>query len=277
MTRSASIIDRRPLWLTALLTLAAALLVLLAVGPALWLVLVAFQPAGQDLSSIGGFTFVNFEQAWVNGKLTWPLLNSVMVTLARTALNVLLAALAAYPLARMKFRGKNTLFLLLLATLMLPEQVLVVPMFRIVVGLGMYDSLIAVIIPMSVSAMGVYLCRQALAAIPDELEEAARIDGAGSLRIWWHVMLPLIAPTLATLALFSFIGAWSDLLWPLVVLQDRDSYTLPVAISSLAGQFSTNIRAAYAGAVIALVPVVTVFLLVQRWFKPELMSGSVKG
>jgi putative chitobiose transport system permease protein len=277
VTRNTSIIDRRPMWLTAILTLAAALLVLLAVGPAVWLVLVAFQPAGQDLSSIGGFTFANFEQAWVSGKLATPLINSVLVTLARTGLNVVLAALAAYPLARMKFRGRNTLFLLLLATLMLPEQVLVVPMFRIIEGLGMYDSLLAVIVPMSVSAMGVYLCRQALASIPDELEEAARIDGAGALRIWWHVMLPLIAPTLATLALFSFIGAWSDLLWPLVVLQDRENYTLPVAISSLAGQFSTNIRAAYAGAVIALLPVVTVFLLVQRWFKPELMSGSVKG
>lgn len=272
--------DRRPPWLTLLFYAGAALLALAAVGPALWLVYVAFRPGSEPLyafSVSGGFTTSNFAQAWKDGNLGLPLLNSVLVTIGRATLNVFIAALAAYPLARMSFRGRDTIFVLLLATMMIPEQVIVVPMFRIVVGMGLFDSLLAVIIPFSVSAFGIYLCRQAFSAIPAELEEAARIDGAGSWRIWRHVMLPLAAPTLSTLFLFSLIGAWSELLWPLIVLQEQGKYTLPVAINQLMGTFSTNVRAAYAGGVLALVPIVLAFIAAQRFLKAELFAGSVKG
>ena len=271
-------LDRRPPALSVLLYALALLLVLLAIAPAVWLVRVAFQPAGADLDSFGGgVTLENFRGAWDTGGLGKPLVNSVIVTVVRTALNVLLAALAAYPLARMRFKGRDTLFVLILATMMIPEQVIVVPMFRIVVGMGLFDTLAAVVIPFSVTAFGIYLCRQAFMQIPVSLEEAARMDGASALRVWWSVMLPLSAPTLSTLALFSVISAWSELLWPLVVLQNEENFTLPVAINRLLGVFADNVRYAYAGSVLSLVPILLFFLAMNRWLKPSLFAGAVKG
>jgi putative chitobiose transport system permease protein len=270
---------QRPLWLNGLLYALALVCALIALGPAIWLLYAACRPAGEPLTSLyfSGFTLSNFKIAWTDGGLGRPMMTSVLLTLLRAVLNVLLAALAAYPLARMKFAGKSVLLSLILATMMVPEQVVVVPVFRTVVSLGMYDSLIGVLLPYSVTAFGIYLCRNAFAAVPHELEEAARIDGASVLGIFVHVMLPLSAPTLATLALFSAIGAWSDLLWPLVVLNSREQYTLPVALAGLMGQFSTNMRAAFAGSVIALAPIVILFLIIQRFFKPEIFAGGVKG
>ena len=205
------------------------------------------------------------------------MLSSVIVTAARASLNVLICALAAYPLARMAFRGRSVALVIILATMMIPDQVIVVPMFKTVVAMGLYDSLLGVIIPFSVSAFGIFLCRQAFMAIPPSLEEAARMDGASAFAIWRTVMLPLSAPTLATLAIFTVIGAWSDLLWPLIVLQSRGSATLPVAINELMGEFATNQRLAYAASVLAIIPVIVVFVLAQRWLRPELLAGGVKG
>ncbi len=271
-------LERRSLPMWAFLSIAAFLLVVVAVGPAIWLAAIAVQPPGGSLSNpFSGFTLNNFAAAWRDGQMAVPLINSCIVTLVRAALNVVIAAMAAYPLARMRFRARNLCFVLLLCTMMVPEQVVLVPMFRIVVGLNLYDTLAAVVLPFAVTAFGIFMCRQAFAAVPASLEEAARIDGAGALRIWWHVMLPLTAPTLATLALFSVIGAWSDLLWPLIVIQSQDKMTLPVAVNALLGTFSTNIRAAYAGAVMALLPIVVIFILMQRFMKPEMFGGAVKG
>ncbi|MFG0304996.1 MAG: carbohydrate ABC transporter permease [Phycisphaerales bacterium JB040] len=285
----------RGVWL-ALTYAAAGVMVAIAVGPALWLVLGAFQPAGGDIGNpIGSLvsgvevttdkgdtvtrrlSTANVAEAVEGGRLTRPLINSVIVTLARAGLCVVLAALAAYPLAVMRFPGRRLIFLVILATTMIPEQVVVVPMFKITAGLGLFDSLAGAILPFSVSAFGVFLCRQAFLAIPPDLEEAARIDGAHAGHIWWHVMLPLASPTLATLALFSIIGAWSDLLWPLVILQSEDNFTLPVAINQMLGLFSTNPRVSYAASVLALVPIVVVFVAMRRFLKPELLGGAVKG
>lgn len=269
---------RRSPWLTTLVYAVGAVLAAVAVGPALWLAAIALQKPGRDLNTVSlDFTLSNFQQAWERGQLAGPLVNSIGSTLLRAALNVVLAALAAYPLARMRFRGRDTIFVLMLATMMIPDQVILVPMFRIVAGMGMYDTLAALVVPFSVSALGIFMCRQAFLQIPMSMDEAARIDGATSLGTWWHVLLPLAAPTLATLALFSVIGAWSDLLWPLVVLQSRENYTLPVAVNELTGVFSTNLRLAYAAAVLAMVPIIAVFLAVQRWFRPQLFAGAVKG
>ncbi len=273
MTRS-----RGDIVVRALLYAGAALLVMLSVGPTLWLLFGAFSPATDDLGGIPTrLTLANVTTIWQDDGLRAALVNSVIVTFVRAGLNVLLAALAAYPLARMRFRGRGTLFVLILATMMVPEQVIVVPMFTIVVGMGMYDTLLALVVPGSVSAFGIYLCRQAFLAIPTDMEEAARIDGASTFRIWYSVMLPLAAPTLATLAVFSVIGAWSDLLWPLVVLKSESNFTLPIKINELLGQFSTNIRLAYAASVLALVPIVVFFFAAQRWLKPNMFAGAVKG
>jgi len=264
--------------MTLLLYGAGLVLAALAIGPAMWLVMVALQPASVDLGTFSTeFTLKNFEGAWRDGGMGTALVNSTIVTLVRAVSNVGIAALAAYPLARMRFRGRGLIFTLILATTMIPEQVIVVPLFGIIAGLGLFDTLAAVVLPFSVTAFGVFLCRQAFLAIPVDLEEAARLDGCGSLRVWWHVMLPLSTPMLATLALFSMVGAWSELLWPIIVLDERQNHTLPVAIDSLMGVFATNTRYAYAGAVLAMVPVLVVFGILSRWFRPELLAGGVKG
>lgn len=270
---------QRPAYLVAGYYVLAALLVLLAVGPAIWLVNVAVQPtdvALDRITPISKMTDQNFRGA-LEQNLWRPIVNSIIVTVIQTSLNVLLAALAAYPLARMKFRGRSTLFVLILATLMVPEQVIVIPLFVTIIDLNLADTLIAVFLPFSVTAFGIYLCRQAFLAIPLDVEEAARIDGAGALRVWWHVMLPLTRPTLATLAVFSMIGAWSNLLWPLIVLQDDRKYTLPVAITQLMSTFAANERYAYAASVLALVPMLVMYIVMQRWLQRGILAGAVKG
>jgi putative chitobiose transport system permease protein len=278
--------------MTALLYLGALALVVIAVGPAVWLVATAFAGPGVPISRLPGpdeATLANFRGAWQDGGLggvpsdhgtrwwTSPLVNSLIVTVSQSVLNVFLAALAAYPLARMRFRGRGLVFVLILTTIMVPEQVIVVPVFKTIVGLGLYDTLAAVVLPFSVTAFGVYLCRQAFLSIPLELEEAARVDGANALRVWWHVMLPLAKPALATLAVFSVIGAWSNLLWPLIVLQSRETHTLPVAINQLLGVFATNVRYAYAASVLAVVPVVLFYIVAQRQLARGILAGAVKG
>lgn len=273
-------IERRPAWLTATLWLAALLLAALAIGPALWLAAVAVSDNTVPINRLPGpsqLTADNFAGAWSAGSLFRPFVNSVVVTVAQAGLNVLLAALAAYPLARMRFPGRDTAFVLILATLMIPEQVIVVPLFRTVVCMGLYDTLAAVVIPFAVTAFGIYLCRQAFASIPKEMEEAAQIDGATAFTTWRHVFLPLAAPTLATLGVFSVIGAWSNLLWPLIVLQEQHNYTLPVALNQLLGVFATNVRYAYAGSVLALIPMVVMYIAMQRWLQRGLLAGAVKG
>jgi putative chitobiose transport system permease protein len=271
---------RRPMAWSWAMYFGALALVLLAIGPAIWLVGVALAQPTVPLNRLPGpgeMTLGNFAGAWEEAALGRALVNSLIVTVMQTALNVLLAALAAYPLARMRFRGRGLVFVLVLATIMVPEQVIVVPLFRTVVGMGLYDTLMAVVLPFSVSAFGIYLCRQAFLAIPDELEEAARLDGANAWRTWWDVMLPLIRPTLATLAVFSVIAAWSNLLWPLIVLQSRENFTLPVALNQLLSVFATNQRFAYAGAVLAVLPVLVFYLAAQRLLQRGMLSGAVKG
>ena len=263
-----------------LLYAAAALLVLLAIGPALWLVVISFssnQTPLHALPTMDQLTVDNYRGAWREGRLLIPFANSILVTASHACLNVLLAALAAFPLARMTFRGRDTIFVIILATLMIPEQVMVVPLFRTVVNFGLFDTLAAVVIPFSVSAFGIFLVRQAMLGIPRELEEAAQIDGAGSLHVWWHVMIPLATPALATLAVFSIIGSWSSLLWPLIVLQSPENVTLPVRINELLGAFATNVRWFYAGSVLALVPMVLMYVALQRWLQRGLLAGAVKG
>ncbi|MEL7237418.1 MAG: carbohydrate ABC transporter permease [Planctomycetota bacterium] len=284
-----SALTERPPWLKSLYYTAALLLILLAAGPAAWLANIALQPkevetagatiqyALDDVTLPQHYTLDNARGALQTGNLWRPLVNSVLVTVGQTVCNVVLAALAAYPLARMKFRGRGALFVLILATLMVPEQVIVVPLFVTIIDLGLADTLLAVFLPFTVTAFGIYLCRQAFLSIPDELEEAARLDGASALRIWWHVMLPLARPTLATLAVFSIIGAWSNLLWPIIVLQSEEKFTLPVAISQLLSVFASEIRFAYAASLLALVPMVLMYVVMQRWLTRGILAGAVKG
>jgi putative chitobiose transport system permease protein len=191
---------------------------------------------------------------------------------------VLVASLAAYPLARLDFYGRDIVFLLILATLMMPFQIYLIPLFLLVsrtMGLG--NSVAGVVLPFTASVFGIYLIRQFYKTVPRDMEEAARVDGAGELRVWWQIMFPLTKPAVATLTVYTFVGSWSSFLWPLIILQDDRQQTLPVVLAKLTGSFMERQSLFAAGCVIAILPVILFFLLLQRWFLGGMTIGAVKG
>lgn len=193
-------------------------------------------------------------------------LNSSIVTLTATALQILISSLAAFAFARLRFRGRDGLFLLYLATLMIPAQVTLIPNFLIIRSLHWYDSYQALIVPALFSALSTFLMRQYYRGIPLDLDEAARIDGASSLRIWWQVIVPLSRPVMAALAVFTFQATWNDFLWPLVVTGSEKMRTIPIGLSYFVGQYSTAWNLLMAGSVIALLPVLLIYIFAQRTF-----------
>lgn len=204
--------------------------------------------------------------------------NSLFVSTTTTFLDVLTASLAAFAFARLQFRGRDQLFLIYLGTLMIPSQVTLIPSFVIVRLLGWYDQYPALILPMAFSAFSTFLLRQNLRAIPIDLDEAARIDGASSVRIWWSVALPLARPALAALATLSFLNQWNSFLWPLMVTRSMEMRTIPVGLSMFQGQYNTQWNLLMAGAVIALAPVLLVYVIGQKWIVSavNLSSGGAK-
>jgi putative chitobiose transport system permease protein len=221
--------------------------------------------------------FSNFVEAWQVVPFGTYILNSVLVAGGTVFLNVLLASLAAYPLARMEFRGKTFFFILIISTMMVPEQVIMIPLYQVVLHMGLLNTLLGVIIPFSANAFGIFLMRQFYLAIPRDLEDAAVIDGCSPFRIWWNIMVPLSKPAIATLTVFTFVASWSSFLWPLVILQETEKFTLPVGLAYLMGTFSANFKFVAAGAVIAIIPVLLVYLFMQRYFIQGILSGGVKG
>lgn len=193
-------------------------------------------------------------------------LNTTVVAASITFLHLLVSSLAAYAFARLHFPGRNRLFLAYLATLMVPGQVTLIPNFLIVKYLGWIDSYQALIVPQVFSAFGTFLLRQFFLTIPRELEDAARIDGASALGVYWRIIMPLSGPALATLGVFTFTAQWNSFLWPLIVINDVQLRTLTVGLRALVGQFTVQYQLLMAGSVIALLPMLIVFLLAQRFF-----------
>lgn len=193
-------------------------------------------------------------------------LNSLIVTASSTSLQILVSSLAAFAFARMRFAGREALFVLYLATLMIPFQVTMIPNFILVRWLGWYDTYQALILPTAFSAFSTFLLRQYFMGIPRELDEAARLDGASSWRIWWQIILPLSGPVLASLAIFVSLNSWNDFLWPLIITNSPEMRTLPVGLSTFQGQFKTEWNLLMAGSVIALLPMLLVYIIGQRWF-----------
>jgi multiple sugar transport system permease protein len=194
------------------------------------------------------------------------ILNSSIVAVTVTVLQILISSLAAFAFARLRFRGREALFLLYLATLMIPAQVTLIPNFLIIKNLGWYDTFAALIVPALFSATSTFLLRQYYRGIPLDLDEAARMDGASSARIWWQVIVPLSVPVMAALAIFTFQGTWNDFLWPLVVTGSDNMRTIPVGLSYFVGQYGTAWNLLMAGSVIALLPVLVIYLLAQKTF-----------
>jgi multiple sugar transport system permease protein len=204
-------------------------------------------------------------------------LNSLIVASSVTALQLLTSSLAGFAFARLRFRGRDMLFLLYLATLMIPFQVTMIPNFILVRYLRWYDTYQALILPPSFSAFSTFLMRQYFLSIPLELDEAARVDGASSWRIWWQIVLPLSGPVIAALTIFLFLGAWNDFLWPLVVTNSLEMRTLPVGLSTFQGQYNVQWHLLMAGSVIALVPVLAVYIAGQNWFVQGITLSGMGG
>ncbi len=204
--------------------------------------------------------------------------NSLGIAVASTALQLVTASMAAYAFARIPFRGRNLLFGLYLATMMIPLQVVIVPLFIEMRNLGLVDSYAALLLPTIVSSFGVFLLRQAFLALPRELDEAAFIDGAGHFTVFVRILLPLVGPMLATFAVFAFMATWNSFLWPLVITQASDRHvTLPVGLSRLNGRFSTDWNVIMAGSVMTVVPIVAFYLLTQRWVIRGVAFSGLKG
>jgi putative chitobiose transport system permease protein len=211
-----------------------------------------------------------------NPMLTY-LRNSALVSGIAVLANLLFCSLAAYPLARLRFRGRGLVLALVVATILIPFQVVMIPLYLLMVQLGLRNSLWALILPQAATAFGIFLLRQSFLGVPVELEEAARIDGCSPLGEWWNVMIPAARSDLITLAMFVFIGSWSDFLWPLIILDDPGLYTLPLGLQQLASSFSLDWRLVAAGSVVSILPVLVLFVLLQRYILPNASGDAVKG
>ncbi len=203
--------------------------------------------------------------------------NSIIVSVSVTVLQILISSLAAYAFARLRFRGREVIFLFYLATLMIPFPVTLIPNFLIIKNLGWYDTYLALIVPGLFSVFSTFLLRQYYRGIPLDFDEAARMDGASSLRIWWQIIVPLSGPVLATLSIFVFQGVWNDFLWPLVVTTSESMRTIPIGLAAFVGQYSTAWDLLMAGSVIALLPVLVIYIIGQKWFVQGIALSGMGG
>ena len=262
---------------------------ILSIFPFLWLISTALKGQNENIFLYPpqfipkNITFENFVGVWKQIPFVAYFVNSMIVAGFTVILNVIFSALAAYPLARMNFKGKTIIFYLILATIMVPFQTIMLPIYIITLKLRLVDSYstlfgyLGLILPFAVNAFGIFLMRQAFMAVPKELEEAAFADGCNIFQIWWKILLPCVAPTCAVLAVFTFIGSWGEFLWPSIVLTDKSLYTLPVGINDLQGMFSANWRYIAAGSIISIIPILIFFLAMQRYFISGHNDGAVKG
>lgn len=204
-------------------------------------------------------------------------LNSCVITIGQTTLAVVVSSLAGFGFAKYEFFGKKALFILTLLTLMVPFEVTVVPLFNLMVKIGWLDTYWSVIVPGALNAFGVFLMRQVMISVPNELLDAARVDGATEFRILWQIVLPLTRGGVAVLALLSFLGAWNDYLWPLIALRSPDMFTLPIGLATLTGLYKVEWGMIMAGAVLTTIPVLVVFYLTRHHLISGLSAGAIKG
>lgn len=266
---------------SALLHLALIAATLLTLFPLLWMLSVSLMPPAEAnhlppplLPSSP--TLDHYRTLFARLDIARYALNSFGLASAITLLSVLFNAMAGYAFAKLRFAGRDRLFGLLLAAMVIPGQVAMLPLFLMLKPLGLVNSYGGVVVPGLASIFGVFLVRQHALSIPDSLLDAARIDGAGEFRVFWSLVLPLSRPILVTLATFTFMGAWNDFMWPLVVLADSRLHTLPVALANLMGEHALDAELMMAGAVLTVLPVVILFLALQRHYLAGLALGSVK-
>ncbi len=255
---------------------------LLMVAPFVWMISASLQ----TLAEVEAFPPIwipavpqwqNYITSLVEYQTARALVNSTIVTLASVAGQLLICSLSAYAFSRLRFRGRDQFFLLYLATMMIPHYVTIIPLYTLVWSAGLIDTYAALIVPGLFSPFGTFLLRQFFNQIPISLDEATLIDGGSHWQIFWYVILPLARPGLGALGIFSFLGIWNTLFWPVLVINSKELFTLPLALAMAQGQFVSLINVQMAGAVIACVPVIVMFLLLQRQFISSLALSGMKG
>jgi multiple sugar transport system permease protein len=253
---------------------------LLMLLPLLWMLMTSLSTLAETRrfppGLPSGLHWDNYARAWVQSPFARWLLNSAVVSVTCVVTNVVLCSLAGYAFARIPFAGSKVLFVGILATLMVPFQVVMIPTLLIVKALGLVDSLPALIVPNLVTAFGIYLLRQFFLSLPAELEEAAIMDGAGRLRILTRILLPLMGPPLSTLAVLTFLQVWNDFLWPLVVTSSPDTMTVQLGLATFQSAHFTNWPVLMAGTLMSQLPVLLLFLLGQRYFVRSIATTGLK-
>jgi multiple sugar transport system permease protein len=249
--------------------------------PLVWMISVSLMSPGEASTFPppllpGPPTLANYRELFAHAGMGRYLVNSVMLTTAVTLVSLFFNVGAGYAFAKLRFAGRDRIFKLLLAALVIPSQVAMVPLFLLLKHLGLVNTYGGVIVPAMASIFGIFVVRQYALSVPDDLLEAARIDGAGEFRIFRSVIVPVLRPIIVTLAVFTSLGAWNDFMWPLIVLGDNDLYTLPVALASLSREHVQDNELMMAGSVLTIAPVLLVFLVLQRYYIQGLMLGSIK-
>jgi multiple sugar transport system permease protein len=255
---------------------------LIALVPMLWMLSASLMPTGEASTYPPHFfpsrlTFSHYGELFTRLNLGRYLFNSAFIAFVVTGLSLVINSMAGYAFAKLRFRGRDRAFRILSLGLVLPVQVAMLPLFLLMKQLHLINTYWGVIIPGMASIFGIFLIRQYALSIPDDMLDAARIDGASELRIYWEVVVPGILPILATLAIWTFLATWNDFMWPLIVLSDEAHYTLPVALANLSGEHVMDTELMMAGSVLTVIPVLAVFLFLQRYYIQGVMAGSVKG
>jgi len=259
------------------------LLALFTIIPLLLALSISFKGESDTLFAIPpqlilhDLTFDSYVKVWQTIPVLKYVFNSLLITFFGVFLPLILSSLAAFPLARIKFRGRQFVFILILATMMIPGEVTMIPTYLIIDKVGLMGSYAGVILPHASSVLGIFLMRQAFMGIPNAVEESAIIDGANVFQIFWRIMLPMVKPMLGTLAILTFIDSWNSFLWPLLILQDETMYPLTLGLYKLEGTFVADTRSIAAGAMIAIAPIIAIFIWLQRYFIDAAISSSVKG
>ena len=250
--------------------------------PIVWMTLSSFKPDAELFAYPptifpSSFSLENYLDAWGRGDFGLYFKNTTVVAVSATILTVVINTMAGYAFAKYRFKGSTAIFMMFLATLMLPLEVLMIPIFQVVRTFHLYNNFLGLIIPSAATPAGVFLVRQYFLTIPNELMESARIDGASETKILLRLMLPLAKPVMSVLAIFAFLWRWNDYMWPLVVIRDTQKYTVQLALANFSGQYAVDWGSLLAMSVLTMIPVLIIFLIFQKQFMKGMVAGAVKG
>lgn len=263
------------------LNIFATIIAVLTLIPFVWMISASLMKTGEATKFPpklfpSEFDFSHYQFLFQNLEMTRYFMNSLFIALLVTIISLLFNSLAAYAFAKLRFSIKDKLFKILLSLMIIPGQVTMLPLFLMLKELGFINTYFGIIIPGMASVFGIFMLRQFMMSIPDSLIDAARIDGASDLKIFFTIILPLSRSILITLGIFTFIGTWNDFLWPLIVMTDSSMYTLPVALANLMGEHTQDTELMMAGSVITTLPIIFLFALVQKYYISGILIGSVK-